>query len=175
MSKAAQIPKRVREEKLKACPCCAVCHTKKNLELNHIDPSKPSTLDNLIVLCSQHHGLWHKMSSRNRHGDLVRKGIDEAKRNGVHFGKKPANYERVMKLIAENSTQFNNIYAVDYEPKTEHEIMEMAGVKEVCYSKCKRMLLEAMAKDEWPYQWAKPKRVRNVPLYERKIKQLRGY
>ena len=74
-----------------------------------------------------------------------------------------------MRLIAENSTQFNPFSEV-----TEHEIMDMAGVKEVCYYKCKRMLLDALALDVWPYSWKKPKQVRNRPMYDRQIRRLRG-
>lgn len=169
MSKATRIPKNIRDEKLRQCPFCAVCHKTEDLELNHIDPSKPSTLDNLIVLCSQHHGLWHEMSSRNRHSDTVRQRIAEAKQRGVHFGKPAADYERVMRLISEHSTQFNR-----FSETTEHEIMEMAGVKEVCYAKCKRMLLEAMELDPWPFSWKKPRRVRNRPMYDAQIRRLRG-
>lgn len=167
--KATKIPKMVRAEKLRLCPFCAVCHTGVDLELNHIDPSKPATIDNLIVLCSQHHGVWHEMASKNRHSDKVRCAIKEAKERGVHFGKRSADYERVMRLIAENSTQFNPFSEV-----TEHEIMDMAGVKEVCYYKCKRMLLDALALDVWPYSWKKPKQVRNRPMYDRQIRRLRG-
>ena len=174
MSKAARIPKNVREEKLRLCPSCAVCHSTVDLELNHIDPDKPSTIDNLIVLCSYHHGLWHEMSSRNRHADQVRKAIADAKKRGVHFGKPCADYEKVMRLIAENSTQFNDPYNIDYEPLTEHEIMDMAGVREGCYAKCKRMLLDALGTREWPYSWRKPKRLRNRPMYDWEIRRLRG-
>ena len=169
MSKAARISKAVREEKLRLCPFCALCHTTADLELNHFDPDKPATVDNLIVLCSLHHGQWHEMRSRSRHADLVRKGIADAKTRGVHFGAPRADYERVMRLIAEHSTQFNRFSEI-----TEHEIMEMAGVKEVCYAKCKRMLLEAMELPEWPYTWPKPISARNRPMYDRQIRRQRG-
>lgn len=169
MSKAARIPKAVREEKLRLCPFCAVCHTTKDLELNHINPDKPVTLDNLIVVCSEHHGVWHNWSAKNRHSDTVRQGIAEAKQRGVHFGKPAADYERVMRLIAEHSTQFNR-----FSETTEHEIMEMAGVKEVCYAKCKRKLLDALELDTWPFPWKKPGRVRNRPMYDAQIRRLRG-
>ena len=171
--KSTPIPKRVRDEKLRLCPFCAVCHTDKNLELNHIDPSKPATIANLIVLCGKHHGIWHYMSATHRNRDLLRNGIAEAKSRGVHIGRKPAEYERVMRLIAEHSTQFNDIYDPEYDLCTENEIMEMAGVKSGCYYKCKRMLLEAMDAQEWPYTWARPKVRKEMALYDHYIKRIR--
>jgi len=175
MSRAKRIPHTVRVAKLKECPFCVLCHTTDDLELHHIDPKGPSTLDNLVVVCSKcHFNKWHEGKVTYRHADMVRAGIQEAKERGVHFGKKPADYREVMRLIAKHSTQFNNIYDADYELKTEHEIMDMAGVKEVCYYKCKRMLIEAINADKWPFEWKKPTICRNTPLYDRVIKRLRG-
>ena len=75
-----------------------------------------------------------------------------------------------MRLIAERSTQFND----GGEMHTETEIMEAAGVKNVCYHKCKRMLLDALKAEEWPYSWPKPVQVRNHPVYDYVIKKMRG-
>ena len=173
MSNATPIPSSVRLEKLRLCPFCVVCHTTENLELNHIDPDKPATIDNLIVVCSKHHGVWHKMSSRNVHKDLVIKGIKAAQKRGVHVGKSCADYENVMRLIAKYSTQFNDVDSQDYVPYTEHEIMDMANVKSVCYSKCKRMLKEAMCASEWKYEWPKPTISKKTPLYDHYIQRMR--
>lgn len=170
---AERIPKYVRAEKLRRCPFCAVCFTEKDLELHHFDPKGPATVDNLLVLCSKHHMDMHDVQAKSRHKDLVVKAIHDAQARGVHFGKPNADYEKIMRLIAENSTQFNDIYDADYEPKTEHEIMEMAGIKNGCYSKCKRMLIEAMHANAWPFAWEKPKRVRNRPMYEHEIRKMR--
>ena len=168
--KPARIPPNVRKKKLRACPFCVVCGTDKSLELNHIDPAKPSTFDNLIVVCSKHHGVWHEFSTQNRHTDKVKNGMIEAKARGTRLGRPPKyDKEKVMRLIAENSTQFNL-----FSKTTESEIMEMAGVRPTCYAKYKRELLNAMDADVWPYDWPKPKRRMNRPLYDNQIKKLRG-
>ena len=73
-----------------------------------------------------------------------------------------------MRLIAENSTQFNEKLV------TESEIMEMAGLKPVAYYKYKRRLLALMEADEWPFEWDKPTAVRDKPLYDHLIRRLRG-
>lgn len=175
MSKATRIPMSVRIEKLQKYHYCAICGNDKDLELNHIDPQLPATFENLIVLCSKcHMERWHGAKAGKRHADAVRDGIKEAVSRGVKFGRPPADYENVMRLIAEHSTQFNNIYDVDYEPKTEHEIMEMAGVSKTCYFKCKRMLRDAMKFDIWPYSFDKPRKCLNRPLYDAAVKQFRG-
>lgn len=169
MPKGTTISGKVRKAKMEAYPKCACCNTTKDLELAHINPRLPATFENLIVLCSNCHMLYfHDEKVVHRHADMVRESIKEAKDRGVRFGKKPADYENIMRLIAENSTQFN-----ENSLTTEREIMEMAGVKSVCYAKCKRMLLEAMDKEEWPYEWQKPMQVRHYPMYEYMIKRMR--
>ena len=80
-----------------------------------------------------------------------------------------------MRLIAEHSTQFNDIYDRNCEMYTESEIMKMTGAKKTLYSKCKRMLVETMNSDVWPFEWDKPKMCRKMPLYEHVIRELRGY
>lgn len=97
----------------------------------------------------------------------IAEGLTRAK--GKHIGKSPADYEGIMKLVAENSTQFNR-----FSETTEREVMEMAGVKPSCYAKCKRMLIAAMSEEVWPYTWAKPRRMANRPMYERVVKENRG-
>ena len=157
---ALKIPNSVRVKKLEACPFCAVCGTTKDLELNHFDAKAPATFDNLIVLCSKHHMMWHDVKSKSRHADMVREATKRAKAAGVKFGKKPANYEAIMRIIAENSTQFNPSSRM-----TEKEVMELAGIKASLYYKCKRMLVEAMRCEKWQYSWQKPRMVRQHPAY----------
>lgn len=128
--------------------------------------NKPS---NIIVLCAPCHQIWHRQNGADHHNYLVKEGIAKAQANGVHVGKPQAPYEKVMRLIAENSTQFNQ-----YSLTTEREIMAMAGVKDVCYYRCKRMLLSAIKADVWPYEWEKPKQVRSHPEYEHVILKMRG-
>lgn len=151
---------------------CAVCGKTEDLQYHHWLPVELGGKDepeNIIVLCAKHHQEFHRQGGAIKHNRLVREGIRKAKERGVHVGKKPADYEKVMRLIAENSTQFN-----DTSLTTEHEIMKMAGVKDVCYSKCKRMLFEAMTADVWPYSWEKPVQIRNRPLYDSFIRKMRG-
>ena len=157
---------------------CAACGNENDLQYHHLVPvvlggkDEPS---NIIVLCAVCHQKWHKQKGTDHHNYLVKQGIAEAKKRGVHVGKTPADYEKVMRLIAENSTQFRKISPYDiFRPRyTEHEIMEMAGVKEVCYAKCKRMLIEAYNADVWPYDWHKPEHMNNRPLYDKVIKEWR--
>ena len=163
---------------------CCFCGSTNDIEYDHINPAlfdKEWRIENTRPVCHTcHHKLSHGQVIFGQgeilrdHGFLVREGIRKAKERGVKNGRKPANYENVMRLIAENGTQFNDIDDNSYTPKTEHEIMEMAGVKPVCYAKCKRMLFEAMDAEEWPYEWSKPVQKRRVPLYDHCVKRLRG-
>lgn len=151
---------------------CAACGKETDLQYHHLVPAilgGKTEPCNIIVLCAECHQKWHDQGGDIKHNRLVKEGIEKARERGVRVGKKPADYEKVMKLIAENSTQFN-----DLSLTTEHEIMEMAGVKEVCYSKCKRMLFDAMNADVWPYDWPKPKQVRHYPMYDGMIRRIRG-
>lgn len=163
------IPKWIKDAKYKFC---AACGRTDDLQYHHLVPIELGGKDepeNIIVLCGVCHQKWHRQNGREHHNSLVKDGITRAKERGVHFGRPQADYEKVMRLIAENSTQFNEGSLV-----TEHEIMAMCNVKEVCYAKCKRMLFDAMKAESWPYEWARPKQVRNYPLYERVIKKMRG-
>ena len=151
---------------------CMNCGSTTGLTYHHIVPHELGGLDvpsNIAVLCTKCHAKIHYgKSGVIDHGDLVRKGIAKAKEKGVRLGRKGIDHERVMRLIAENSTQFN-----PESMMTEHEIMEMAGVKWTCYCQCKRELYEEMAKDDWPYEWDKPRKFLNMPIYEHKIVRIR--
>ena len=152
---------------------CMNCGSESQLQYHHIVPiayGGNDVITNVVVLCSRCHSLTHYGNGGIiNHNDAVKLGIQRAKERGVHVGKKPADYESVMRLIAEKSTQFNQDSLV-----TEGEIMSEAGVKPVCYAKCKNMLFDAMKADNWPYEWSKPEHVLNRPLYDRVIKRKRG-
>ena len=163
---------------------CCFCGSTVGIEYDHINPAlfeDKWTIENTRPLCRKCHRefshgmkLYGQMEMLHDHGFLVREGMRKAKERGVKFGKKPFDHEKVMRLIAENSTQFVDIYDPDAPLRTESEIMEMAGVKSGCYHKCKRMLLGAMALEAWPYSWPKPKKKRNMPLYDHVVRELRG-
>lgn len=169
------IPNKIRNEKIKRFPMCAACGATKDLECNHINPNLPATIDNLIVLCrSCHMNKWHDIyETPHNHNALLRKGIKDAQERGVHVGKPCADYDNVMRLIATHSTQFNDVFNPNYTIYTEAEIMEMAGVKPVCYAKCKNMLKDAMDAPEWRYDWDKPTIQKKMPLYDHFIKKIR--
>lgn len=157
---------------------CYNCGDTKHLTYHHIVPVSRGGNDipsNIAVLCPVCHA---KADFERRgtvgHGLLISEGIERARKRGVKVGRPVANYEHIMRLIAENSTQFNDINNESYTPMTEHEIMAMAGVKEVCYAKCKRMLFDAMSQDTWPYSWDKPKHAYYRPLYDMQVRKLRG-
>ena len=157
---------------------CVNCGSTDDLNYHHIVPLSmggQDVISNMVCLCGKCHDLIH-YDSRGKisHSKAAREGIKAAKARGVHFGKKPINYERVMMLIAKHSTQFNDIHDSGYELFTEKEIMDMAGIKSVCYCKCKRMLIGHMNASEWPFDWDKPRFQSKRPLYEQVIRRLRG-
>ena len=157
---------------------CCNCGATENLTYHHIVPiimGGNNVTSNIAVLCGKCHGFIHFDGKEIRpHGDLVKRGIKAAKERGVHVGKPCADYENVMRLICKYSTQFNDINDDGYVPYTEHEIMEMADVKPVCYAKCKRMLKEAMNSPDWPFDWEKPTVYKNRPMYEHCIEDIRS-
>ena len=157
---------------------CYNCGSTKNLVYHHIVPYCVGGNDvpnNIAVLCSTCHSLIHYgRDDVIVHGEMVKEGIKRAKARGVHVGKPCADYEKVMYLISKYSTQFNDINDSSFDMKTEREIMDMAGIKPVCYSKCKRMLKDAMKADKWPYEWKKPTICKSMPLYEQCVIKLRN-
>jgi hypothetical protein len=154
---------------------CAACGTEDDLQYHHLIPAVRGGTDdptNIIVLCAECHAKIHGRGTCV-HNRLVKEGIAKAKEKGVHVGRKPANREAIFRAIAEYSTQFNEIGSYGYTPMTENEIMDMLGIKSVCYRKYKRKLFEAMEAEVWPYDWPKPVQVRHYPLYDHVVKQLR--
>lgn len=150
---------------------CAVCGRTDDLQYHHWEPDNGHNTvpENIIVLCAKHHQEFHGQGGKIKHNRLVKEGIAAARKRGVRVGRKPADHEKIMRTIAENSTQFN----LDSKT-TENEIMDMLGIKNVCYHNCKRELLNVMKAEVWPYSWPKPTQVRDHPMYEGKLKRLRG-
>ena len=176
MSKRKPIPIEIRRSLPKVC---CNCGSTENLIFHHIVPVSvggKNIASNIAVVCPDCHGAIHQYDEIAKHGrgDKIKERLAKAKAEGRNNGRKPADYEHIMWLIAKYSTQFNNIDDANYELHTETEIMEMAGVKPVCYAKCKRMLIDAMKSDVWPYDWEKPKVFNNRSLYDRVIKKMRG-
>lgn len=158
---------------------CCNCGSTENLGYHHIVPCECGGNDvptNVAVLCANCHSRVHYgKDGVIDHGALISAGMAKARSNGVKLGRKNRIIpEDAMRMIAENSTQFNDINKHDYEIKTEQEIMDMIGIKPVQYAKYKKMLLSAMNDDVWPYGWNKPVQVRKHPLYDHCVKQMRG-
>lgn len=176
MSSRPQITKVMKDALPKKCYNCG---STENLNYHHIIPlalGGNNILTNIAVLCGRcHWAVHHDTEGEYKHsGELIRSGIEKARAEGRKNGRKPADYDHIMQLIAKYSTQFNDIHDIGYELHTETEIMDMAGVKPVCYAKCKRMLVDAMNAAEWPYEWDKPTVHKNRPLYEQHIKDIRS-
>lgn len=153
---------------------CMNCGSTTGIVYHHIVPviyGGNEVPTNIAVLCNICHGKVHYgKCSEIDHGEAVKRGQEAAKARGVKLGRrKKIDTENVLRVIAENSTQFNESSLL-----TESEIMEMVELKLTQYSKYKRMLLDAMNAKEWPYEWSKPVQVRNRPLYDHFIKGLRG-
>ena len=79
---------------------CVICGTKDDLHVHHIvckrSILKPISGDfddptNLITLCREHHGWIHglKPNRFNNHDNLIRNGIERAKKEGKYKGRKP--------------------------------------------------------------------------------------
>ncbi len=152
---------------------CVNCGSTKGIVYHHIVPVEfggNEVPSNIAVLCSVCHGKVHYGEDGViDHGMLVRSGQQRARANGKRIGRKPADGERIMRTIAERSTQFN-----ENSKTTEGEIRESLGIKNVCYCKYKKKLMDAIRADVWPYDWEKPSHIANRPLYDRVIKRMRG-
>jgi hypothetical protein len=79
---------------------CVICGTKDDLHIHHIvckkSVLKPVSGDyddptNLITLCVEHHGWIHglKPNRFNNHHNLIRNGIERAKKEGKYKGRAP--------------------------------------------------------------------------------------
>ncbi len=153
---------------------CCNCGSTKNLQYHHIVPAICGGNDvpsNIAVLCSDCHSKVHYgRDGIIDHGEAVKKGIKKAKESGRNVGRKKRNdLSVVLQTIAEYSTQFN-----PNSMTTEHEIMSMVNLKAVQYAKYKRKLISDMQADIWPYEWAKPVQMRKRPMYDNRVKTIRG-
>lgn len=129
------------------------------------------TPDNMTCLCGKCHDMIHfDRAGRIDHNTLVKAGIHAAQERGVHFGRKPLDYEKYMQEIAGRSSQFN-----PFSMETEMEIAESLGIKTTTYYKIKRMLLAAIRNDSWPYEWQKPRILADHPEYAHVILKSRKH
>jgi hypothetical protein len=153
---------------------CANCGKEHDLTYHHIVPIALGGYDeitNMVCLCGECHDKVHfGRSGEISHSEAAKRGIEKAKAAGVHFGKKPANYEHIMEMIAKHSTQFNA-----FSWMTENEIREMLGIGNTLYCKVKRMLIDDINAEEWKHRFDKPKILSKRPSYDRVIKKARGY
>lgn len=171
MSKA--IPQWVKDAKYHFC---AACGRTDDLQYNHLDPKGPTVPENIIVLCAPCHQKYHRQGGKIHHNYLVKEGIAAARERGVELGRPDkVNYDEFARVLAENSTRFHEIDEPGYKPLTEHEIMDKFGIKSSStMKKGYDYLLNAMKAEVWPYSWPKPTQVRDHPMYEGKLKRLRG-
>lgn len=150
---------------------CMNCGTTTDLNYHHIVPVQYGGNDvptNVTVLCGKcHDAIHYTETGKISHSELSKAGIQRARERGVKFGRPTADYESIMRLVAEHSTMFEG---GDW---TEGEIREVAGVQNVCYCKVKRMLKEEVESNQWNHAFTKPKMVRKVPLYQHLIERLR--
>lgn len=153
---------------------CANCGDEQDLVYHHIVPLALGGNDintNMVCLCGRCHDLVHYgKSAEISHTEAVKRGIEKAKTAGVHFGKKAADYEHIMEMIANHSTQFNPLSWM-----TEHEVCEMLRIGYTTYCKCKRKLIDDINAEKWEHGFEKPKILQKRATYDRVIKKARGY
>lgn len=165
------VSKRIRDVLPKRC---CNCGAEEHLIYHHIVPVEFGGMDiasNIAVVCAECHGKIHYGDKGViSHGELVKKGMETAKENGVVLGRRARHdTEYILRTIAENSTQFNGDSLT-----SEREIMESVGLKPSRYYTYKRKLIEAINAAEWPYEWPKPVIVNSMPVYEHKLLRMRG-
>lgn len=162
-------PRWVREALPKRC---CNCGRTDDLHYHHIVPvtyGGTNALSNWAVFC----GICHDKIHYGDHGEIdhgaaVRNGIKNAQANGVRVGRNAADGEAIMRAIAEHSSMF-----IDDDAWTEPEIRQSLSISDTCYHKYKRKLLADMENSIWAHGFQKPRRIRQMPLYEWYIKQLR--
>lgn len=87
---------------------CAVCGSKEDLHQHHFFPvvhtnkKRKHKENEEITLCYQHHLMMHGLERIGglRHGEMIKKGLEKAKENGVVLGrpKLDVDMEKVQKL-----------------------------------------------------------------------------
>lgn len=167
MGKRSTVPEWIKRAKRAEC---AMCGRTDDLQYNHVVPVSQGGADvpeNIIVLCADCHSVWHHgVKGKQAHGYMVKAGIAKARERNVRVGRKPADVERIMEIIAEHSTQFGGDW-------TEAEVREACGVGLTCYSKVKRQLLRDMTEKEWHHRFDRPVQMSEHPMYERVVKKRR--
>ena len=73
---------RIRASYLKGHPACAVCGTKKDIDVHHcipyhIEPDLELNLHNLLTLCTKHHFLFGHLQNWSSWNDRVRHDAEE--------------------------------------------------------------------------------------------------
>ena len=153
---------------------CANCGATDDLQYHHIVPlaiGGNDIVSNMVCLCARCHWVIHQGAKPTfDHGECVKAGIKAAKERGVKWGKKPKDREKIVRVIAENSTMFNA-----FSELTEREVMEKAGVQAELYYECRRDLLMALKSKTWPYSFEKPEIVFNGAIDARVLKRNRGW
>ena len=152
---------------------CINCGSSDDIVYHHVVPlafGGRDVITNIVPLCDN----CHKMVHYGKKGEIstseaIKRGLEKAKKNGKKLGAASFDGEKIKRMIAENSSQFNEI-----PTKTEHEIMDEAGVKPTAYNKYKKRLLALMQSEEWPFKWEKPKQIRKIAMAEAKILMMRG-
>ena len=74
---------------------CCICGIKENLHHHHITPRTKNGGDeetNMITLCIEHHAWIHRLkpTTWNNHANLVREGLENARKKG-RIGGRPTN------------------------------------------------------------------------------------
>lgn len=65
---------------------CVACGTQENLHHHHLIPKSRGGSDdesNLITVCQHHHALIHNFTWRGNLSDLIKQGLQRAKKKGV--------------------------------------------------------------------------------------------
>lgn len=150
---------------------CCNCGSNEDIEYHHIIPVSlggKDIISNMCCLCRKCHSLLHfGRTLQGNHSELIKNGIKEYRKNGKHWGKPAANYEELMKSIAENSTLFKG------GTLPESEIMKLNNVKSTCYYKYRKQLLEDLKLEPWRHSFPKPIQIRQNPLYKKTIEAIK--
>lgn len=158
------------EWKRKLGNTCCNCGSQIDIQYHHIVPIAAGgnhILSNLVCICGTCHAKIHGNKRVENWKELHAAGIKKAQDNGVHFGKQPAEYEKIMASIAKHLTVFEG------GDLTEDEIMELNNIKKTTFHKIRRMLYEELEQDNWAHDFPRPVRILKTPLYKNQILEAR--